>query len=107
MAETALSNYKSAQRLVERIKTHFGGISHTRYWLRVAYYEPFHGYNVFFNIKRSRMFTRSIPVGEYDYCDFERLVAILKEFRQTYHFTIEFVGFTKDQLHQLYEKRLI
>lgn len=75
--------------------------------MTVAYYEPFHGYNVFFNIARPKMFTRSIPVGEYKDCSFKRLCEILNEFHQKYHFTIKFKGFTKDQLHQLYEERLI
>lgn len=105
--ETVWNSHQAAQKLIQSVESHFGNISHTRYWMTVAYYEPFHGYNVFFNIARPKMFTRSIPVGEYKDCSFKRLCEILNEFRQKYHFTIKFKGFTKDQLHQLYEERLI
>lgn len=104
---TVLNSHQQSQQLVDKVAKYFGNVSHTRYWLVVTSYEPFDGYNVFFNVSRPKMFTRSIPVGEYHHCSFQRLVAILAEFQQNYHFTIIFRGFSKAQLHQLYEHHLI
>lgn len=107
MAATVLNNHQRAQKLVQRVKEQFKNIPRTRYWMRVVYYDPFDGYNIFFNIQKKHMFSRSIPVAEYRHFAFKDLLVVLKEFRQTYQFTIDFVGFSKEELRQLYEERII
>lgn len=98
---TAWNSHQEAQKLITRVTKHFGNISRTRYWLVITSYEPFHGYNIFFNIARPKMFTRSIPVGEYRNCSFAQLLKLLTEFGKSYHFTMDFRGFSKEELHQL------
>ena len=104
--ETVLNKDKG-KLLTDNVRKHFANISKTKYWLEIAYYEPFHGYNCFFNIARPRMFTRSIAVGEFHHCSFEELIKILTTFRQTYKFTIELHGFTKEQKRKLYKEKIL
>lgn len=100
-------NKRQGQAMADCVRQHFKNISNTRYWLVIAYYAPFDGYNCFFNIARPRMFTRSIPVGEFDHCDFDDLIEILKSFRQTYQFTIDFRGISKEQKRRLYKEKIL
>lgn len=106
MAATA-SNRRAADRLVARVEAAFHNLSHTRYWIEVSYYQPFAGYNVFFCMSHPRRFTRSLPVGEYDHCRFADLVQIIRLFRQHYHFSIIYRGFSKEQLRRLKEERCL
>lgn len=107
MVVIVLNSHQAAKRLVHRVRKNFKNISHTRYWIVINYYSPLNGYNIFFNMTRPKMFSRSIPVGEYNYCQFTDLIKILKEFRQTFNFSIEYRHFSKEQLHILYKERLI
>ena len=106
MVETVLNKNKG-KLLTENVRQHFANISRTKYWLEIVYYKPFDGYNCFFYIARPQMFTRSIPVGEFDHCNFDELIKILKIFRQTFQFTIDLHGFTKEQKRKLYEEKIL
>lgn len=95
---------QAGKRVIERIDKAFANISRTRYWITVVKYSPDNGYNIFFNIKRARIFTRSLPIAEYRDCSFENLIMILQEVRTKYQFTIDYRDFSQQERRMLYKE---
>ncbi|UZM86058.1 hypothetical protein [Limosilactobacillus fermentum] len=48
--DKAWNKETESEKICERIKRCFTNRWRTRYWVSVVYYEPEHGYNLFFNI---------------------------------------------------------
>ncbi len=94
--------FKEGRRINERIAKYFKPQAFaTQYRIAVVYYAPEDGYNLFFDLTRTRTFSRSIPIGEMIHYDFKDLVLVLRTIRTKYQFTMVYRNFTPDQLKVL------
>ncbi len=93
-----------SEKICERIKRYFTNRWHTRYWISIIYYEPEHGYNMFFNIQPRNTYSRSIPIARLADCEYHELLDIITEVRQTYHFTLNYLNFPNNQIREMRRK---
>ena len=70
----------------------------TRYQIRVASYSPWNGYNLFFEFKRPKHWTRSYAIADCKDCSLDELIAVLKEIRTKWQFTFYYSGIAKEDL---------
>lgn len=102
--DKAWNSKKEAQKLTEKITKLFKNMPKTRYWIIINYYQPDNGYSLFFNIKKQRIYQRSIPIARYKNMAFDSLKEVLMGIRESYQFTFEYHNFTKEQRIQLYRE---
>lgn len=94
--------FKEGRRINDRITKVFKPEAFaTQYRIAVVYYPPEDGYNIFFDLIRTRTFSRSIPVGQMTHYAFDDLVLVLRTIRTKYQFTMVYRNFTADQLRTL------
>lgn len=73
----------------------------TQYRIAVVYYPPEKSYNFFFDLTRTRTFSRSIPIGQVSDYDFADLLLVLRTIRTKYQFTMVYRNFSAEQLKVL------
>lgn len=88
------------KQLVSQIAQHFHRLPETRYFLSVVKDHADHQYNYFFYIRRQKVSTRSLPLGN-ESAQLANLVSTLTTFRKTYQLPVELVGFTREERQQL------
>ena len=99
--DKAWNKATESEKICERIKRCFTNRWRTRYWVSVVYYEPEHGYNLFFDIQPSNTYSRSVPIARLADCEHSELPDIITKVRQTYQFTLNHLNFTDDQVREM------
>ncbi len=102
--DKAWNKETESDKICERIKRNFTNRWRTRYWISVVYYEPEHGYNLFFNIQPRSTYSRSVPIARLADCEYSELLDIITKVRQTYQFTLNYLNFTDDQVREMRRK---
>lgn len=102
--DKAWNKETESEKICERIKHCFTNRWRTRYWVSVVYYEPEHGYNLFFNIQPRNAYSQSIPIARLANCEYHELLDIITEVRQTYRFTLDYLNFPDDQIREMRRK---
>lgn len=96
---------KEGRRINQRIEKHFKPqVFATQYRIAVVYYPPEKSYNLFFDLTRTRTFSRSIPLGQMSHYDFADLLLVLRTIRTKYQFTMVYRNFSPDQLNVLHRQ---
>ncbi|GLB47576.1 hypothetical protein WR164_15550 [Philodulcilactobacillus myokoensis] len=88
---------RDAQIVLQRIHPWFKGLSNVFYYLIIVkdYYD--HRINFYFEIKRKHQLTRAVPLHSIP-IDFDRLIAILVEFRKSSQLAIVYRQFEKREV---------